>query len=95
MGQVYTFGLGVFGQLGHGSTSDERYPRRVQPLVPTESEEGTQGERIVQTSCGYAPRSFAISHGGVNQLAPGSPVCQIPSYLGSGSERYGVDVGKR
>jgi alpha-tubulin suppressor-like RCC1 family protein len=50
---VYTFGLGVFGQLGHGVSSDERFPRRIEALVPAE-EEGFEsaGERIVQIACG-------------------------------------------
>ncbi len=32
-GEVFTFGLGVFGQLGHGELSDEMIPRRVEELV--------------------------------------------------------------
>lgn len=51
-GHVYTFGLGVFGQLGHGVSSDERFPRRVEALVPAEEGVESAGERIVQIACG-------------------------------------------
>lgn len=49
--QVYSFGLGVFGQLGHGVTRDERFPRRIESLVP--SDNGEAGERLVAVACGY------------------------------------------
>ena len=32
-GEIYTFGLGVFGQLGHGELRDELFPRRIDSLV--------------------------------------------------------------
>jgi len=31
-GQCYTFGLGGYGQLGHGSQEDEHHPRLVEAL---------------------------------------------------------------
>eukprot|EP01118_Nematostelium_gracile_P013110 TRINITY_DN4908_c0_g1_i1.p1 TRINITY_DN4908_c0_g1~~TRINITY_DN4908_c0_g1_i1.p1 ORF type:complete len:793 (-),score=171.07 TRINITY_DN4908_c0_g1_i1:23-2269(-) len=42
-GHVYSFGLGVFGQLGHGSLADELYPRRIEALMNSE---------VQQVSCG-------------------------------------------
>ncbi len=51
--QVYTFGLGVFGQLGHVRTSDERRPRLVEALQLREQDGARIGDRIVQVACGY------------------------------------------
>lgn len=44
-GNVYTFGLGVFGQLGHGNLDDLRIPKRVEHLVKL-------GVVAVQIVCG-------------------------------------------
>lgn len=42
-GKVYSWGLGVFGQLGHSRLSDEASPTLIQHL---------EGYRIVQVACG-------------------------------------------
>jgi alpha-tubulin suppressor-like RCC1 family protein len=33
-GAVYSWGLGVFGQLGHGTLHNERWPRLVVTICP-------------------------------------------------------------
>lgn len=45
-GEIYTYGLGVFGQLGHGIVKDERRPRLIESLSPNHG-----GERMVQVMC--------------------------------------------
>ena len=44
-GHVYSWGLGVFGQLGHGNLDDLRQPKRVEYLVKN-------GIKAVQVVCG-------------------------------------------
>lgn len=44
-GHVYSWGLGVFGQLGHGSLDDLRQPKRIEHLVKL-------GVVVVQVVCG-------------------------------------------
>lgn len=44
-GELFTFGLGVFGQLGHGKLKDELVPKRVESLV-------NEGHFIVQVALG-------------------------------------------
>lgn len=40
---MYTFGAGIYGQLGHNSTENELRPRLVTELV---------GNRVTQLACG-------------------------------------------
>lgn len=43
MSEIYSFGLGSFGQLGHGTEENELKPRLIESL---------KGINIVQISCG-------------------------------------------
>ena len=44
MGELFTFGSGYYGKLGHGNSKDDEFiPRRVEALV---------GKRVVQVACG-------------------------------------------
>jgi len=52
-GQVYSFGYGYFGQLGHGDKESTSIPRVISELV-----------EIVKVACGDT-HSFAISKNGV------------------------------
>lgn len=42
-GGVFTFGAGVYGQLGHGSKANETLPRMVLELM---------GSTVTQVACG-------------------------------------------
>lgn len=42
-GGVFTCGAGMYGQLGHGSTSNEILPRKIMELM---------GSTVTQVSCG-------------------------------------------
>jgi alpha-tubulin suppressor-like RCC1 family protein len=53
-GQMYTFGKGKEGQLGHGDTEDKYSPALVQALV---------GKHITQVQCGYAHTMALTSSG--------------------------------
>lgn len=54
-GNVYTWGAGGLGRLGHGDTSDVYLPRKV---------EGLRQERAIHVSCGTF-HTLAISHRGI------------------------------
>ncbi|XP_053987984.1 E3 ubiquitin-protein ligase HERC2 isoform X2 [Hylaeus volcanicus] len=43
IGELYTWGLGEYGRLGHGDTSTQLKPKLVQSLV---------GQRVIQVACG-------------------------------------------
>ena len=49
-GGVFTFGAGMYGQLGHGSTANDVQPRMVLELM---------GSMVTQISCG---RYFEICY---------------------------------
>lgn len=49
-GEVYSFGLGVFGQLGHGTLHDERLPRKIVDFKCPD--EPTKEVKIVAIACG-------------------------------------------
>ena len=53
-GDVFTFGAGFLGKLGHGGEDSEWVPRRVDALV---------GKRVVQVSCGYLYTAAVTSDG--------------------------------
>ncbi|XP_078045783.1 E3 ubiquitin-protein ligase HERC2 [Augochlora pura] len=42
-GELYTWGLGEYGRLGHGDTATQLKPRLVQALI---------GQRVIQVACG-------------------------------------------
>ncbi|XP_023212760.1 probable E3 ubiquitin-protein ligase HERC4 [Centruroides sculpturatus] len=71
-GGVFTFGAGMYGQLGHGSKSNEILPRKVLELM---------GSVVTQVSCGrchtmtYVPngnRIFVFGLNGSGQLGVGN-----------------------
>uniref|UniRef100_A0A1Q3F9S7 Putative hect e3 ubiquitin ligase n=1 Tax=Culex tarsalis TaxID=7177 RepID=A0A1Q3F9S7_CULTA len=73
-GGVFTCGLGSFGQLGHGTHSNEILPRMVFELM---------GSKITQIACGrkhtlaFVPsrgKVYGFGLGGVGQLGVGSSV---------------------
>ena len=53
-GELFTFGCGGEGQLGHGGKEDEEVPRRVDALV---------GKRVMQVSCGRFHTAAVTSDG--------------------------------
>ena len=53
-GELFTFGQGAEGKLGHGSENGEWRPRRVEALV---------GKRVVQVSCGWSHTAVVTSEG--------------------------------
>ena len=55
-GNVYTWGKGSNGVLGHGETRDELWPRRVEAA-------SMASERIVQVSCGYKHTAVTAESG--------------------------------
>lgn len=72
-GDVFTWGAGAQGQLGHGDTSNELHPRRVAAL---------HGKHIVSVQCGFfhtvaltdLSNVYSWGHGTQNQLGHGEPM---------------------
>ena len=72
-GEVYTFGCGEFGVLGHGSEERALLPRRVEALV---------GEPLVAVACGWRHTAalsahsqlYTWGHGGAGQLGHGGTI---------------------
>ncbi len=70
-GGVFTFGAGMYGQLGHNSTSHEYLPRKVPDLM---------GSEVTQIACGRchvlvylsSNRLYSFGLGGNGQLGIGS-----------------------
>ena len=70
-GGVFTFGAGMYGQLGHNSTSHEYLPRKVPDLM---------GSEVTQIACGRchilvylsSNRLYAFGLGGNGQLGVGA-----------------------
>ncbi|RWS07496.1 putative E3 ubiquitin-protein ligase HERC4-like isoform X2 [Dinothrombium tinctorium] len=76
-GGVFTWGAGMYGQLGHGSTNNEILPRRVCELM---------GATVVQISCGRChtlvvtepcSKLFAFGLNGCGQLGIGNQANQV------------------
>ncbi|UYV81070.1 HERC4 [Cordylochernes scorpioides] len=70
-GGVFTFGAGMYGQLGHGSRNNEILPRKVIELM---------GSTVTQIACGrchtlayvaHPPKLYAFGQGGNGQLGTG------------------------
>ena len=56
-GELYTWGLGEYGRLGHGDTQTQLVPKRVEALL---------GQRVVQVSCGSRDaQTLALVEGGM------------------------------
>ena len=72
-GEVFTFGVGEFGVLGHGTEDRAVLPKRVEALV---------GEAIVAVSCGWRHTAalsahahlYTWGHGGAGQLGHGGTI---------------------
>lgn len=67
-GGVFTFGAGMYGQLGHGQTSHEYFPRKIPDLM---------GSQVTQIACGRchtlvyvssSKRLYSFGLGGNGQL---------------------------
>jgi len=72
-GEVYTFGLGQYGVLGHGTADKCATPRRVERLI---------GEHVVTVACGWRHTAaltmqgalYSWGHGGFGQLGHGGTI---------------------
>ena len=87
-GELFTFGQGRYGKLGHDTQNNEWVPRRVEALV---------GKRVVQVSCGEKHTAVVTSGGGLLTFGLG-----ISGQLGHGDKKDGSEpqrvetlVGKR
>jgi hypothetical protein len=76
-GELYTFGCGESGRLGHGSDVDELAPRRVEgPLTGERVVAAAAGEThtVVLTASGAV---FTFGYGGYGQLGHGNQQTQL------------------
>ena len=72
-GEVFTFGIGEYGVLGHGNDERSVRPRRVEALV---------GEHAISAACGWrhtlcltgSGRLYSWGHGGFGQLGHGGMI---------------------
>ena len=79
-GEVYSCGLGYFGQLGHGDTAKQRTPRPIAVL---------QGVRVGAVAAGgrhslavsTAGRLYSFGRGAAGQLGHGDTECQYTPLL--------------
>ena len=61
-GELFTFGQGRYGKLGHDTQNNEWVPRRVEALV---------GKRVVQVSCGNGHTAVITSEGELHTFGEG------------------------
>eukprot|EP01132_Coremiostelium_polycephalum_P004737 gene4737-5913_t len=69
-GDLYSFGLGEYGQLGHGSYQSKSVPTRVE--INYEIAGIHHGGKIKQIACGYAHSVFCTDNGEVYSWGQGS-----------------------
>lgn len=74
-GGVFSFGSGQYGQLGHGSKSDEQLPRKIIELMGTDVSQIACGKRHTLAFIPTRGRLYAFGLGGSGQLGNGSYSC--------------------
>ena len=67
-GGVFSFGSGQYGQLGHGSKSDEQLPRKIIELMGTEVSQIACGKKHTLAFVPTRGRVYAFGLGGSGQL---------------------------
>ena len=67
-GGVFSFGSGQYGQLGHGSKSDEQNPRQIIELMGTEVSQIACGKKHTLAFVPTRGRVYAFGLGGSGQL---------------------------
>ena len=67
-GGVFSFGSGQYGQLGHGSKSDEQLPRKIIELMGTEVTQIECGRKHTLAFVSTRGRLYAFGLGGSGQL---------------------------
>jgi alpha-tubulin suppressor-like RCC1 family protein len=67
-GGVFSFGSGQYGQLGHGSKSDEQLPRKIIELMGTEVTQIECGKKHTLAFVPTRGRLYAFGLGGSGQL---------------------------
>ena len=67
-GGVFSFGSGQYGQLGHGSKSDEQLPRKIIELMGTEVTQIECGRKHTLAFVPTRGRLYAFGLGGSGQL---------------------------
>ncbi|KAA0721991.1 putative E3 ubiquitin-protein ligase HERC3 [Triplophysa tibetana] len=79
-GTVFTFGAGVFGQLGHNTFKDEHLPRVVAELWGSEVSQVTCGRHHTLVLVGSSKRIYSFGCGTQGQLGNGQMTNQsVPS----------------
>ncbi|XP_067008518.1 probable E3 ubiquitin-protein ligase HERC4 isoform X2 [Anabrus simplex] len=73
-GGVFTCGAGMYGQLGHGSTTNEYLPRKVLELMGSTVTQITCGRRHTLAFVPSRGRVYSFGLGGAGQLGTRSPI---------------------
>lgn len=71
---MFTFGAGMYGQLGHNSSSNENLPRKVQDLMGSEITEIACGRCHMLAYSSSGARLYAFGLAGNGQLGLGQTV---------------------
>ncbi len=74
-GGVFSFGSGQYGQLGHGSKSDEQLPRKIIELMGTEVSQIACGNKHTLAFIPTRGRLYAFGLGGSGQLGHSAYTC--------------------